>query len=140
MINYVVKHNGKVDVKDFEIVDNNAVGLNVDMFLSIDEIVYDIISQRLADDDKLYFKGCSDGDLIMEHLGFGMWIRNTYALWDTNNPLTEVDPAPDSEKHPDNCSSTIMNLVRKTLNGDYVPDAFDTFKDFNDAMQNLGGK
>lgn len=137
MINYVVKINDIISSKPFEIVDNNAVGLNEDMFLSIDEIICDIIAERLCNDDIQYFRGCTDGDLLMEHLSFGMWIRNTYGLWDANNPLTEVNPAPDSNKHPDNCSSTVMILLRDTLNGAYVPDV--SGNNFDEAMKILGG-
>jgi len=140
MINYVVKISCVIDSTALVVLDDKGVGLESDMCLTIDEIVTDIISNRLSDDDKLYFKGCSDGDLIMEHLSFGMWIRNTYALWDSVNPLTEFDPDPLSNKHPDNVSSDVMRMLRETLNGKYTPDAIDNIEKFNDAMRTLGGE
>jgi len=140
MINYVVKDNGIIKAKDFEIVDNETVGLKADMYLTEDEVVNDIITNRLDDDNKLYFKGCTKDDLISHHLSFGMWIRNTYALWDKNNPMTGENPDPDSEKHPDTCSSRIMELVNLALNEKYTPIVSDPENNFTEAMKTLGGK
>lgn len=142
-INYIVKINNNIKPTKFVVVDNSAVGLTADMLLSMDEIIFDIVHKRLTNDDKMYFINCTDDDLIAEHLGFGMWIRNRYALWEIiTNPLIDENPAPDSIKHPDNCSGMIMRLVRDTLRGDYYPDSSlpQQETDFEAAMKIVGDK
>lgn len=139
MINYVVKENGLITIKQFEVIDGLSIGLTSEMLLSKDEIVYDIVTNRLSDDDKIYFKNATESDWIMEHMGFGMWIRNTYGLWEVLiNPLVEENSEPDSMKHPDNLSGEIIELVTATLNGDYTPDVAFATKNFDDAMKILG--
>lgn len=140
-VSYIIKENGTIKDKEFEYVDDCTVGLTTDMFLTSDEIVYDIVTNRLSEDDKKYFRNISEGDLSMEHLGFGMWIRNTYGLWELlTNSLVEEMSEPDSIKHPDNLSFKVMELVVKTLNGEYTPDVTLTEKDFDEAMKIMGGE
>jgi len=139
VIEYIVKENGIIKLKSFEIVDGIVEGLTSDMFLTRDEIVYDIITNRLSSDDKAHLKAASGQTIIGEHLGLGMWIRNSYGLWENlTNPLVEENPEPDDIKHPDNCSFEIMELVVQTLNGEYTPDVKFTNEDFDNAMNILG--
>jgi hypothetical protein len=139
MVSYVVKENGEIAIKQFEVVDGVSKGLTADMLLSVDEIVYDIVNNRLGEDEKIYFRDATEQDLIMEHLGFGMWIRNTYGLWEVlTNTLVEANPEPDSIKHPDNLSAEIMKLVSQTLRGEYKPDVKFKEEHFNDAMKIVG--
>jgi len=139
MISYVVKENGLIMIKQFETVDNVSVGLTTEMLLNKDEIVYDIITNRLSDDDKIYFKNATESDFIMEHLGFGMWIRNTYGLWEVlTNPLVEENAEADSMTHPDNLSGEIMKLVAATLKGEYTPNVAFATQNFDNAMKILG--
>ncbi len=141
MTSYIIKENRTIMSKEFEHVDDCTVGLTADMLLNSDEIVYDIINNRLDDESKKYFHDISSDELTMEHLGFGMWIRNTYGLWELlTNPLVEQNPEPDSIKHPDNLSFKIMELVVKTLRGEYTPDVSLTTKDFDEAMKIVGGE
>lgn len=141
MVNYIVKDNGLIKKKTFD-YDKDAhetIGLTSDMFLNSDEIIYDIVNNKLSEEDKKYFHDISSGDLTMEHLGFGMWIRNTYGLWELDiNPLVENNPEPDSMTHPDNLSFKIMELVVKVLRGEYTPNVSLTEKDFDDAMKIVG--
>ncbi len=140
-VNYIVRFNGLITEKRFNVIDRDTIGLTSEMFLNVDEIVYDIITNRLSNEAKKYFKECSRNDLYKEHLNFGMWIRNTYALWEVLlNPLSEENPEPDSIKHPDNCSFEIMELVTKALRGEYTPAVSFTEKDFDNAMKIVGGK
>ena len=139
MISYVIKEKGQIVVKQFDVVDSVAQGVTADMLLDRDEIVYDIVNNRLSEDDKAYFRSATKEDLIMEHLGFGMWIRNTYGLWEVmTNPLVEPEADPDSLKHPDNLSGEIMELVSQTLRGEYTPEVTFVKEHFDDAMKILG--
>jgi len=141
MISYIVKENRTIAVKKFEQVDGTTEGLTAGMLLNRDEIVYDIVTNRLSDDDKIYFRDAKEDDLIMEHLGFGMWIRNTYGLWETLvNPSVEENPEPDSSKHPDNFSFEVMELVSQALRGEFTPDVSFVENNFDDAMKIVGGE
>ncbi len=138
MIEYITKKNGIIDLRYFEYEHGQTIGLTTYMLLCVDEIVADIIN-RLSFEDKKYFKEIDDQSLIGEHLGFGMWIRNAYGLWETEiNLLTEHCAGPDSEKHPDNCSFEIMKLVVKVLRGEYKPTVGTTAENFDTAMKVLG--
>ncbi len=140
MVSYVVKEKNEIVLKQFKYVGGITVGLSSEMFLNEDEIVYDIIKNRLTEDDKIYFKKAERDDFIMEHMGFGMWIRNTYGLWEAPmNPLIEEDCAPDSMKHPDNLSSKIMELVSQALRGEFTPNVSFAPENFDDAMKLVGG-
>jgi len=138
MISYVVKENGQIAIRQFEVVDGVSQGLTPDMLLNVDEIVYDIVNNRISEDDKIYFRDAKESDLLMEHFGFGMWIRNTYGLWELHtNPLVNSNADGYSIEHPDNLSGKIMELVSQTLRGDYEPQV-DFSDKFDDAMKLLG--
>jgi len=139
VVNYIVKENNVIKDKNFEYEEGVTIGLTSDMLLTRDEIIYDIITNRLSEEDKLYFKGINSSDLAMEHLGFGMWIRNTYGLWECLvNPLSEENPEADSIKHPDNCSFEIMELVKDTLNDKFIPNVSHAITNYEDAMKVIG--
>ncbi len=141
MTSYIIKENNTIIIKEFKYVDGSTIGLTADMLLNSDEIVYDIVTNRLSENTEKYLRDISDDGLSMQHLEFGMWIRNTYALWELLiNPLVEENPEADSTKHPDNLSFKIMELVVKTLRNEYSPNVSLTEKDFDDAMKIVGGK
>jgi len=136
-VHYIVKIDGEVQIKNFEVGDTTVEGLTSEMLLSKDEIVNDIIVNRLSEDDKIYFKNLSQDSLSMEHMGMGMWIRNSYGLWLTDiNVLVDEEASHDSEWHPDNLSFRIMELVKQTLSGEYDPkiESQTETKDFHNAM------
>lgn len=140
-VNYRVKEDGIITSKQFDYIDGVTVGLTPELLLDEDEIVYDIVTNRLSDDDKIYFRDMSEDDIIMAHMGFGMWIRNSYGLWECSvNRMTSSECAPDSMEHPDNLSGRIMELVRKTLRGEYTPDVTLVTENYDDAMKILGDK
>lgn len=138
MTQYIIKEDGIIKVKEFKLDDGTELELTPEMFLTKNEIIYDIITNRISDEDKLYFKKMNDDDLIMQHHQFGMWIRNGYGLWQMNNPLVEENPGPDSIKHPDNCSFEIMKLVVLALRGEYTLDVALATQNFDDAMKIVG--
>lgn len=59
-----------------------------------------------------------DGGLGTLHHGFGMWIRNTYNLWHSDNPHTMKGYEPElrdgvdfSQRHPDQTSMRIIEAM-----------------------------
>lgn len=107
-------------------------------FLTFDEIVDDIVTNRLSSGGEEDIKRCSREDLGLLHFSFGMWIRNTYGLWFENNPLTEFedgsfvrDGVNYHPKHPDAVSSDIIQEVHKRLSG------IVRYGDFDDAMKTI---
>lgn len=107
MTEFVTKKNGIVDVYD------HVLPVPVEEFLTIDEIVEDILQNRLDDATMHQIRAFDRNELTMLHFSFGMWIRNTYGLWLENNPLTELDEQ--SDQHPDAISFDIIKLVWKRL-------------------------
>jgi hypothetical protein len=138
-VEYIIKEDGIIKFKEFEVIEGDTTGPTPEMFLTRDEIVYDIVNNRLSEDDSIYFKNLNEDDMAIERMGFGMWIRNSYGLWQCeSNPLTEIDAGADSITHPDNLSGEIMDLVKQTLMGNYTPDVSLIAEKFNDAMKLLG--
>lgn len=98
------------------------------MLTTIEDIVTDIIENRLCDEDKQAFKADNSRSTLEQiwmHQEFGRWIRNHYDLWFTN-PLTQrwrTDPSSHdmrdgidhSVDHPDNLSAEIIEEVIKKL-------------------------
>lgn len=141
-IYYILKDNdnGLIKVKEFEYIDGKSIGLTTDMFLNVEEIVHDIITNRLTEDTLAALRNFEKESLIEQHFGFGRWIRNAYGLWLPNNPLTEKNPASDSNKHPDNLSFEIMKMVVKTLQNEHTPNVSSTEENFDIAMKIVGGE
>lgn len=80
-------------------------------FKNIKQIVNDIRScNRLSTFDFNVIKCTAEDDLISFHHSLGMWIRNTYGLWDTSHPLHAMG------YHPDDYSFEVIVLLHKTLN------------------------
>lgn len=74
-------------------------------FLNKSEIVDQLIhSDRLEEQFKIELKQTSDDDLILYHSTFGMWIRNTYELWNPDYPFLD-------NKHPDDFSFEIIQQL-----------------------------
>ncbi len=98
------------------------------MLTTIDDIVTDIIENRLSNEDKEFLKA-DNSNATLEQVWFnnefGRWIRNHYDLWH-HNPLTErwrTDPSSHdmrdgvdySVDHPDNLSGEIISEVISQL-------------------------
>ncbi len=61
---------------------------------TLGEVVDQVLS-LMSDEDKELVKNTPKGDLIQFHLGWGMWIRNTWGLWAGNDELlNQCDPLP----------------------------------------------
>lgn len=111
MNTYILKKNGKVVESDHD---------DTTSFLTVDEMVEDILTNRLSPADKKEI--ISDEYFPFLHLEFGMWIRNTYGLWHEDCPLTSpndtsfviygIDYNP---RHPDAVSSEIIDRVLERL-------------------------
>lgn len=108
---YLLKQNGMV----VDTVPNDTTS-----FLTIEEIVEDIIANRLNAEDKEVI--VRDDYKPFLHLGLGMWIRNSYGLWleecphtspsDTTHIIGGIDHNP---KHPDAISALIIDQVLTQL-------------------------
>lgn len=113
MTDYILKRNGAVKLVKF------ADG---DEFLTVEEIVDDIIKHRLDAEAIDILKNESAKPLL--HLSFGMWIRNSYGLWLKENPLTDhtdesyiVDGIDYNPKHADAVSAVIIEKIHQQLSG-----------------------
>lgn len=123
-VEYIIKYDGVIQIKEFVCSTDEIVGFDPTMVLSPPEIANDIIKNRLDQETKEYFRTASKADLALQHFQFGMWIRNSYALWSG----ADENVAGDSDKHPDNLSGEIMDKVVATLQS----------AAFDEAMQNVG--
>lgn len=93
-------------------------------FLTKAQIVDHIISQ-LTVEHRYVLRNSSKDELPLFHFSWGMHIRNTYRLWDRNNPLTSrwvpdtstegVDCSP---YHPDQVSYDIICTVWEKVNAE----------------------
>lgn len=124
-VEYIIKYDGVIQIKEFVYSKDEIVGFDQTMILSPSEIVNDIITNRLDQDSKEFFRNATESEIVLQHLNFGMWIRNTYALWFAS----EKDVAGDSDSHPDNLSGKIMNMVVTTLQS----------AAFDESMKSVGG-
>lgn len=94
-------------------------------FMSEDEIVEDILAHRIDDaetyelllydfdppvseDDKLAIMASGFNPNAFARFQFGMWIRNSYGLWNTTNPHVTFDP---HRRHPDNIAGRVIEKV-----------------------------
>lgn len=92
-------------------------------FMDFDEIVSDVIANRLSDDSKAQIVEGLDG--FTRHHQFGQWIRNAYGLWAEDNPLRALwdaerpaycgDGCDASPHHPDNYSARIVDAIEAKL-------------------------
>ena len=134
-VSYILKEQNETKIISMAVINGKVEYISPEKFLSPNEIVWDIIRNRLDKKSINYIKSASYSDINIEHLGFGMWIRNTYALWNENNPYTDFSNV-NNDNHPDNLSFNIMLKVRTLL----IEGAEDKnrFKNFDDAMKILG--
>lgn len=106
--------------------------------MNADEIIADIVLNRLSDSDtvKLVQDGfqpeVTEEDRLQviktgfnpaayAKVAFGRWIRNSYGLWAEDNPHTLAHPQmtedPDCPYHPDNLSGDILEeVIRRVRN------------------------
>lgn len=71
-----------------------------------------LTSGIICDEDVEYIKCHEYHHLIKLHTSVGRWIRNTYGLWYTKNPLTDVNI---HEQHPDTISYRVLQMYHKLL-------------------------
>lgn len=86
---------------------------NATIFLDKERIADDLLN-NLTDEDKKAFAHTPKNNIIRYHLNFGMWIRNTYSMWDPNNPYTDPND-PEGPTHPDQYSYAVMELLHGRL-------------------------
>ena len=84
------------------------------MFLSEPDIVSDLLLRKWTEPDKQTLKNTPYDDLIMYHHSVGMWIRNSYLLWDPNNPIVDHRDSM-SDNFPDQISQRIIETCWKKL-------------------------
>lgn len=68
----------------------------------IAQIVYDDMSD--GDKETVRYIAAIPYDMIMFHGNVGRYIRNTYKLWDKDNPILQGE-------HPDDVSHDILKMV-----------------------------
>ena len=105
---FFVKENNSIIHKEFQ-WDSETSPVSKEQFLTAEEIINDLLTQRLnAENTKILIEMTED-NLIMLHHGFGTWIRNNYGLWLENNPYVD--------KHPDDyCFDIIKELHSRLQN------------------------
>lgn len=67
----------------------------------------DCLNKHLPDEAKTRLLDRPFDNLVEEHFGLGMWIRNNWALWG-DGPLAE-DMRMQGFRHPDDISTVILN-------------------------------
>ncbi len=138
MKSYFIKEDGVVVLKRFVIEKGLPDGMVSSMLLNCDEIVADIVNNRLTPGSTTWFFDATDDTLQfdVEAFSMGSWIRNKYGLWLSDiNPLVEKDADGTDCKHADDVSLKIMRLITRTLRGEYTPKSSKTpGEKFDSAM------
>ena len=92
-------------------------------FMTEDEIVVDLCQHRLGKHILDTIKTTSREKVVVSfHFTLGMWIRNKYGLWNSNNPLVQGEPQIKdgidySPHHPDAVSGRIIEKVHDYISG-----------------------
>ena len=92
---------------------------------TVEEAVEQLISS-IPDKDKEILRNMPEEDLRSLHINFGMYIRNTFGLWEDNKKLLGscgLRSMPDSAYgeympmwvHPDDCSMIIIEALWEAL-------------------------
>ena len=75
-----------------------------------------VVLAALSDESKAAIGAMSKSDLIGQHMGLGLWIRNNLGLWQGNAPLMEDARRRDpSIRHQDGVSTMITEAVWERL-------------------------
>ena len=90
----------------------NESDIHEDHFLSFEEIVEDVVANRLPDEEVKFVKAQPQDKLIRLHHNLGRWIRNSYGLWFESNPHCGT--------HPDDFSQRIIEQVWIELNKEEI--------------------
>ena len=80
---------------------------------TIDEAVGVVIA-ALSDEDKAIIRAMSKSDLIWQHMGLGLWIRNNLGLWSGNARLFEAT----GTSRADDASMVITEALWRRLQQD----------------------
>ena len=73
------------------------------------EQILDYMVKNLKDGDIIEILKCQkESDMIAFHSSVGRWIRNTFKLWDPNNPHLDG-------MHPDEMSTEILKGIWRTI-------------------------
>ena len=78
---------------------------------NIEEAV-SIVMDAMSLDQKEHLRQVREENLINEHFGFGMWVRNLLGHW---VPPTDGDEYP---AHPDDISGDITKIIWQRLQND----------------------
>jgi hypothetical protein len=77
---------------------------------NIEEAV-SIVIEAMSSDQKAHLRQIREENLINEHFGFSLWVRNLLGHW--------VPPTPEGEgynpSHPDDISGIITEIIWKKL-------------------------
>ena len=87
---------------------NNFQLMSSDKPNNIEEAVLIVVSEMSSEQEK-HLKQVRKEDLINEHFGFGIWVRNLLGHW--------VPPTREGElpSHPDNVSAEIIERIWERL-------------------------
>jgi len=112
---FIVKEGGKVVETDIEVHGNDDVpeGLVIN-FLSIDEIVNDLVNRVLTSKEKHNIKTEQIEELNSLHPSLGSFIRNTYGLWLMPHPYANGRKST-AENSSENISKQIIEILQKRL-------------------------
>ncbi len=104
--------NGDIGEFDKDLLDD----IDADQYLSAEDITCHVI--LTVDAVNLRFiRDMKKDDLIGLHMSIGLWIRNTFGLWQEDYPWTNEGKI-DNTEHPDNYSFSIIEAIWDTLQHD----------------------
>lgn len=135
---YFLKVDGNVTKVEFEYDLNKKLeehtawnSIPIDQFLSVTEIAEHQLKQ-LPKEQLLTMSNMKKDELIGMHFGYGMWLRNSYALWHPNNPHVIKDDLGDG--HPDGLSMLAIEEMYKRLTTSELTE-IDAFQDAMSIVQ-----
>ena len=80
---------------------------------TIDEAAEALLT-LLSSEQKAQLRALNRDGLVGTHFGLGMFVRNKFALWDPESPLTKP-PAAEPNAHPDDVSVRIVERAWNAL-------------------------
>lgn len=80
------------------------------------EEAMDAFQKILTGEEQIEITCMSEDDLGRMHMGFGMWLRNNWGLWDENSPMCQHMKSL-GFIHADDMSSSLMREFWARMNG-----------------------
>ena len=68
-------------------------------------------SELATEEDREFNTKTGFNPYAHEYIAFGRWIRNSYGMWDPQNPYTSSEAGTDDIKHPDNMSGEVLERL-----------------------------